>query len=284
MASISHETPAEGGAGGASGGLFAHRAARWWLGLALFGQGLFLLYIVGFYLPPVLRGDISGWSQNRDVIHAYVAGDFAGNIQFGLHVLAAAVLTLGGILQLSPRLRARYPAVHRWNGRLFVVAALLASLGGLWLVWVRESRLNMASAVSISLNAALILLFVGLAWKAARGRDFASHRRWAMRAFLAVSGVWFLRIGMMAYGLLGIGVFGVPKSSGMLFFTIWSFGSTLVPLLLLELWFRIELRTATAQRALAFGWAALILLTSIGVAGAAMVMWLPALLGGWGLR
>lgn len=264
-------------------GSLLRRVSRWWLLLALFGQGLFLVYIVGFYLPPALRGDFAAWSQHRETIDGYVAGDLAGNILFGLHVLLAAVLTLGGILQLSPALRARHPAVHRWNGRLFVLAAVMASVGGLWLVWVRGSFLNMASAVSISLNAALILLFVALAWQTARRRDFAAHRRWALRAFLAVSGVWFLRIGMMAYGLLAIGLLGAPEDSGMTFFSIWSFGSTLVPLLLLQLWFGASARPVSQQQAIAWGWVGLCLLTAVGIGGAAAAMWLPRLLAAWGM-
>ncbi len=259
------------------------RMSRVWLLLALFGQGLFLTYIVGFYLPPVMRGEPAAWSQHRQVIDGYVAGDTLGNIQFGLHIVLAAILTLGGILQLWPALRMRFPSAHRWNGRLFVIAAVFASMGGLWLVWVRGSRLGMASALGISLNAVLILLFVALAWRAARGGDFTAHRRWALRAFLAVSGVWFLRIGLMAYGLLAIGLLGAPESSGAAFFALWSFGSYLAPLLVLQLWLHTDAGPPARQRSIAWGWGGLVLLTAIGIGGAAAVMWLPPLLAGWGV-
>ncbi|QMW21912.1 DUF2306 domain-containing protein [Sandaracinobacteroides saxicola] len=250
------------------------RAIMAWGWIAVVGQLLFLGYIIALYAPPLVTGDFIRWSRGGHAIDAYVPGDRTGNIQFGLHILLAAILTLGGLLQLSPRLRARLPAVHRWNGRLFVVAAILASLGGLWLVWVRGSRLNMASATAITLNAALILAFVILAVAAARRRDFAGHRRWALRAFLAVSGVWFLRVGMMAFALIGIGLLGLPKQSAQAFFAVWSFGSTLVPLLLLELTFRA---TGGAQRALSYGFWLLSALTAVGIAGAAALMWWPHL-------
>ena len=51
--------------------------------------------------------------------------------------------------------------------------------------------------MSISINGALILLFVALAWRSARRRDFSAHRSIALRAYPLVNGVWFLRIGLM---------------------------------------------------------------------------------------
>jgi hypothetical protein len=56
------------------------------------------------------------------------------------HVLAGAVLSAGGLLQLLPWLRRRMPGWHRWNGRVFLVLALAGTLSGLFLTWVRGSR------------------------------------------------------------------------------------------------------------------------------------------------
>ena len=138
----------------ASQGLARMRqAAMAWFAVAAVGQLLFAVYIIAFYAPPAVRGSFADWSRYRRVIDGYVAGDTAGNIQFGVHVLMAAILTIGGILQLLPAVRARVPALHRWNGRVFVVTAIAAALGGLWLVWVRGSRLDMNNAAAVTLNA-----------------------------------------------------------------------------------------------------------------------------------
>ena len=254
------------------------QAVAAWFAVTVAGQLLFSAYIIAFYAPPALRGNFAGWSMHRQVIDGYVAGDTAGNVQFGAHVLMAAILTLGGMLQLWPALRARVPGLHRWNGRVFVVTALLAALGGLWLVWVRGSRLDMASGVSITLNAVLILGFVGLAWRAARDRDFAAHRRWAVRAFLVVSGVWFLRLGIMAFGLIASGLLGLPKTLSLAFFPIWSFGSYLVPLAVHELYLRARASdSVAAPYAMAGGMMVLTLLMMVGIVGAMMVFWVPPL-------
>ena len=271
MASIALSVPRSHGAA-------LPRAVRFWFLVTTLGQAMFLFYIIGFYTPPLLRGTPADWSRHRQVIHGYVAGDTSGNIMFGADVAVAAVLTLGGILQLWPALRRSAPALHRWNGRLFVVTALFAATGGLWLVWVRGSHLGLANAAAITLNAVLILACVGLAWRAARARDFAAHAEWAIRSFLVVSGVWFLRIGVMAFALVGGGILGAPKAMVQDFFTVWGFGSVLVPLAVYELYRRAKASPSATTRALmAAALAGLTLLMAVGIGGATLMMWLPPL-------
>lgn len=55
------------------------------------------------------------------------------------------------------------------------------------------------------------MVFVALAWRSALARDFAIHRRHALRAWLLVNGVWFLRIGIMLAGL-ALAPFGLQMS------------------------------------------------------------------------
>ncbi|MCU0882249.1 MAG: DUF2306 domain-containing protein, partial [Hyphomonadaceae bacterium] len=221
-----------------------HRGLAWaaaaWFATAALGQVFFVIYMSGFYGTSAVRGRFEDWSAHRNVIDAYVAGDLVGNIQFGVHVLMALVLTAGGVLQLWPALRNRFRAVHRWNGRLYLVAAVVAAVGGLWLNWVRGSRLDLVSALGVSLNGVLILWFAAMVLRAALSRRLLDHEAWAVRLFLAVSGVWMLRVGMMAYGLLGIGALGLPRETGGLFFALWSFGSFLVPLVVYEIYRRVK--------------------------------------------
>jgi hypothetical protein len=259
-------------------------SGKTWFTIALLGQIFFLTYILGFYAPPTVSGHLEEWSKHRQVIHGYVVGDIIGNIQFGAHVLMAAILTFGGLAQVLPALRNRFRAFHRWNGRVFAIAALLASFGGLWLVWVRGSRLDLATGIGISLNAILIIWFVVMAWRCARQRQFAAHERWAMRAFLAVSGVWFLRVGIMAFGPITSGALGLPSSYSMGFFPIWSFGSYLVPLAIYQLYSQAKhtgsvwfTRAVTVFMFIISG------LTFVGIGGATLVMWAPVLKSAWGL-
>lgn len=213
-------------------------AAKLWFAAAVIGQLLFLYYIVVFYFPSTLTGNFQAWALNKMLIKGYVPGDTPGNLAFGAHVLMASVITFAGTVQLVPQIRARFPAVHRWVGRGFLTTAMGASLAGLYMTWARGTA-EPLPGIAISLDAILIVSFAVLAWRAARARDFASHRRWAMRAFLVANGVWFLRLGFAAYGLLhhlvGDAIPGMKT-----FFVVWNFGAYLVPLAILELYFRAK--------------------------------------------
>ena len=103
-----------------------------------------------------------------------MAGDVIGNLFFAAHVVVAVVLTFGGTLQLVPQIRKYALAFHRWNGRLFMIAAFAAALGGLYLEWVRGTGLRaptgIPNAIAVTLNAVLILAFTWLAWRAVRGK------------------------------------------------------------------------------------------------------------------
>jgi hypothetical protein len=251
------------------------RSARAWFVASALGQLLFLAFILLFYYRLTLGGDLAGWNA-KPLITGHVPGDTPGNRQFALHVLLAAPMTAAGLVQLLPAVRRRWPAVHRWSGRLFLLAALLLSVGGLWLTWVRGSHLTLAGAIAISGDALLIVWFGTMAWICARRREFAAHRRWALRAFIAASAVWFMRVGYMAWGLATGGAGIGPAMAGP-FDLAWAFGTYLLPLAVLELYLRAETGPLGLQRTVAVGlWgaAAVILAGSIG---AWMIMWSPYL-------
>ncbi len=87
-------------------GLLLSRATIFWLAIAAFGQWLFFYYIALFYGPSTLTGNFQAWTKNHGLLKGYVRGDLAGNLAFGAHALLVAYVTLGGALQLVPRLRA----------------------------------------------------------------------------------------------------------------------------------------------------------------------------------
>lgn len=248
-------------------------AARGWFVATVMGQLLFVTFILMFYYTTTLTGNYAGWNA-KPLITGYVKGDAAGNQGFALHVLLAAVMTLAGLTQLVPQVRSRWPGIHRWSGRMFLGLVLVLAVGGLWLVWVRGSYLTVPGAIAISLDAVLIIGFGLMAWRTVRKRDFAAHRRWALRTFIVASGVWFMRVGYMAWGLATGGVGVGPKMSGPFDLT-WAFATYLLPLLVLELYLRAEHGSPTIQRLLAGGlWLAAALILA-GSGAAWMVMWQP---------
>ncbi len=253
-------------------------SAQLWFVIAMAGMWLFVYYIAGFYGGPTLQGNFEAWSQKKNLLHGYVRGDTFGNLQFAAHVLLAAVMTLGGTLQLIPQLRARWPKLHRWTGRIFIILAITLSVSGLCLVWISGRHLHLFGGLAISLNAVLIITAAVMAWRYAMARDFAAHRRWALRTFVLANGVWFMRLGYMAWIIVNQGPVGITKNMDGPFDRFWALGAFLLPLLVLEIYLRAKQSGGTSTR---FATALLLLMSSaltvVGTFGAYMFMWRPLL-------
>lgn len=248
-----------------------------WFITAAIGQLAFVYFIVAYYGGRTLAGDYAAWND-KPLIDGYTPGDRMGNVMFALHVLPAAVITFGGLLQLIPQLRNRFPALHRWNGRLFLFIAYGMALGGLALTWGRGTYLSAITAVAISINALLILAYGAIAWRLAIQGNIDAHRRWAMRTFIAVNGVWFFRVGIMAWIILNQGAVGMTNNLDGPADIALAFGCYLIPLAVLEIYFAAQRNeNATAK----FATAALVLVmtgvTAVGIFGTIAMMWAPHL-------
>ena len=255
-------------------------AGQLWFAVALAGMGLFVGYIVAFFYGPTLRGDFAAWNANRFLQHGFVAGDTAGNLALASHVLLAAIITASGLVQLVPQLRRRAIVLHRWNGRLFLLAAALMSLGGLYLNFTRGSGMGTSGPGATNVNGVLILAFAALALYFARAGNVDAHRRWALRTFMVVSGVWFLRVGFMSWMIIGGMLYGAPRYLDE-FFAAWSWGSYLVPLLVLELYLRAQASGSGPMRlAVSALVITLTIVMGIGIFGAFNFFWRPLLQGG----
>ena len=248
-----------------------------WFAVAASGQAAFIGFILAFYGTRTVSGRFTAWND-KPLIDGYVAGDHVGNAVFAAHVLLASVVTLMGLMQLVPALRRSHPRLHRWTGRGFLALACFMALSGIWLAAVRGTYLSVVSAVAILINGLLILAFAGLAWRHAAKRRFERHRVWAMRTFMVVSGVWFLRVGLMGWVVANQGPVGMTDDMSGPADIVLTFGSYLIPLALLEIYFAAAKATGPAPKALA---AVLVFAasayTAAGVFGTIVFMWWPYL-------
>ena len=251
-----------------------NRAAKFWFGMTVLGQSLFLLFILAFYYPSTLSGNFVAWNT-KPLIKGYQAGDVGGNFMFGVHVLMAALITGAGLVQLVPAIRTRWPTVHRWSGRIYLITALLLASGGLWMVWVRRSYMNLPGAIGITLDALLIFGCAAMAWYYARQRRFILHRRWALRTFVVASAVWFMRVGYMAWGIASHGA-GVGDAMNGPFDLFIAFANSLLPLAILEIYLWVQDRGSQKGH---YAMAGLLVLCGVVIAGGSasawFVMWSP---------
>jgi len=248
---------------------------RSWVLVALVGQWIFALYVFIQFGMPTLSGNPTS-ADTSGLIKGYVNGDDFGNSVLLLHLLPAILLSFGGIFQVLPYLRKKYPTLHRWNGRMFLTLGLLGTLSGLYLLWGLDARLSDKGSIGLTLNGLLILLTVTLAWKFALKRQYQKHMRWAIHAFILINGVWTVRLYMMGWYILNQGSNGnTAKIDGPADITI-SFASYLLPMLLAEIYFwamrqKSTYRVSITNLFMLFG----LLLTIIGVVSATSLMWWP---------
>jgi hypothetical protein len=252
-------------------------AATSWFVVAAIGQVMFASYVIGAYGLAIVLGRFEQWNKILPRGHGYIPGDTLGNASLLLHLSLVAVVMVGGVLQLIPALRRRWPAFHRWNGRVYLASVLIMSVGGLILKLTRDAVGTPSQEMATRINALLIIGFAAMALHRARARRFDLHRRWALRLFLAASGVWFIRLGWWLWLVIAEGLGYDPRSvSGL--FTVMSFAQFLLPLLVLELYVRAQDGGGPRTRiAMAATLAGLTLATAAGIVAVTLGLWLPRL-------
>ena len=252
-------------------------AVRFWVAMVVVGQLIFAFTVASFYGRAAVRGDLQVW--NRFMTHGYIPGDRAGNLAVVIHLVSAVIINLAGAIQLIPQIRDRAPSFHRWNGRLYIVTAFTISIAGLYMMWVRGSSGDLSQHLGTTLMAALIMLCAAMALRYALARDFKTHRRWALRLYLVVSASLFIRAVLFLSLFLNRGPFGFdPNTFTGPFLTLLAFAQYLVPLAVLEIYFRAQDRGGAPGRfAMTAGLLVLTVALGTGIFTVTLGVWLPAI-------
>ena len=246
---------------------------RFWFGVTLVGQLAFGFAVTSFYGLTALRGDYHGWNFT----HGYVPGVTKGNFAVATHLISAAIIMLAGAVQLIPQVRNRFPAFHRWNGRIYMLTAGTLSLAGLYMHWIRGSVGDLPQHIGGTVNAVLIWICGGMALRYALARDFKTHRRWALRLFLVVSASWFIRIMLFLWFMIFRAPVGLDPTTftGPLPTTL-SYAQYLIPLAVLEIYLRAQDRPGTLRRMAAASMLFVVtLLMAAGLFATTMATWVP---------
>src|SRR5262249_50642077 len=101
---------------------------------------------------------------------------------FLLHIVCGSGALLLGLAQLWTGLRRRWPAVHRWTGRAYLVCVGLGMIGGYYLAVT--TTLGPAFGLGISGLATAWGATTGVAWYAIRKRAVDIHRSWMIRSYV----------------------------------------------------------------------------------------------------
>ncbi|MEI9974313.1 MAG: DUF2306 domain-containing protein [Ignavibacteriota bacterium] len=173
-----------------------------WLSAACFG-----MYIWAYYLGAIPAGRLDQWNGNLPGL--YQKGNVAAFLAMSAHLATGAVLLLLGPVQLIAAVRKRRPGLHRWLGRIYVITAGVAGLGGLIFILTKGTIGGAPMNVGFGLYGALMVFVAVQTYRYARAGRFEVHRAWAVRLFALAIGSWLYRMDYGFWLLLAHGL-GIP--------------------------------------------------------------------------
>jgi hypothetical protein len=107
---------------------------------------------------------------------------FHWKIAFFIHVFTSIFALLAGFTQFSKSIRFRWPVVHRWIGKIYVIDVIFVT-GPAGFIMGFYANGGPTSRVSFVLLATLWIFSTAMAWKRAMQRNFLSHRDWMIRSY-----------------------------------------------------------------------------------------------------
>ena len=157
--------------------------------------GLFGLYILAFYAAALFGGNLEKW--NNILPGLYQKSSLRATTGIGLHFAMGGIILLLGSIQLINAIRVRYSVFHRWVGRIYVTASLLAAIGGLVFIVVKGTIGGTVMNIGFSLYGILMFIAGVETYRHARAGRIEQHRAWALRLYALAIGSWLYR---MDYG------------------------------------------------------------------------------------
>lgn len=117
-----------------------------------------------------------------------------------LHLAGGAIGMLLGPIQFITRLRGTYPRFHRWTGRTYLLAMLVACAGAAGLIATSPASLGIRVAFSATGLAWLFTALMGFA--AIRKKQPLVHRRWMVRAYVVTLAPIAFRMAILIPGVM----------------------------------------------------------------------------------
>jgi len=161
-----------------------------WTSATLFG-----LYILAFYAGAIATGTPEEW--NDALPRLYEPATPTATAGITLHFAAGGIILVLGCIQLISAVRTRFPALHRWLGRVYVAASFAAGVGGLAFILSKGTIGGMPMNVGFAIYGVLMVVAAVETYRHARARRLEAHRAWAIRLFALAIGSWLYR---MDYG------------------------------------------------------------------------------------
>lgn len=228
--------------------------AIWRDGLALAGLILLLAAVWWFAAHAVTRG-VQAFSGDI-VAQGRLASTTLGNLAIYSHMVFGGVITCLALFQWAGPIRRWWPSLHRLSGRLLALLAFLTGVGGLTYIVLNGTIGGPEMSAGFALYGVLMVIAAVQTPRMAMTRQYARHRRWAVRLIVLCLASWLYRVH---YGVLyaticaeGTDVcifYSTPEFSGP-FDRIQNWAFYFPYLLLAEVWLRLRSYTPRPVNAL----------------------------------
>ncbi len=141
----------------------------------------------------VLHRDDPFASQRAEILDRFDSRFAAHPGPTLLHILPGGIFLALAPLQFSARIRRRHIRVHRWSGRLLLLAGCVTAVTALYFGLLMPYG-GPGEAAAIALFGGLFLVAVTRAFIAIRRHQVARHREWMIRAFAIAIGISTMRV------------------------------------------------------------------------------------------
>ena len=167
-----------------------------WASMSIWG-----VWIAVFYSMAASRGE---WHDFNIAFKDMWVNEYPfASYSIAFHLIGAAYMAFVGAFQLVKYVRKVYPHVHRWVGRFYILASMIASVGGLLFIVCKGSFGGREADVAFGAYG-LVFLISGIMtyYYAAIGKDFTRHKLWAWRLYSLSLSAWLYRFDYYWWMLL----------------------------------------------------------------------------------
>jgi hypothetical protein len=161
-----------------------NRLARLGLGFMLVSSVTIAVYSLRYYGVPFERWALIDPGIRSVIVHF--------PIQALMHMLVGPLALLTGPFQFVPGLRLRYPGVHRYVGRIYVVSCVVA--GAAALATAQHASGGPIAGAGFAIQAVLWIGTTLGGWRAAVQRKFELHRLLMRLSYAMAFGAVTLRL------------------------------------------------------------------------------------------
>ena len=161
--------------------------ARWtkgtWVGWSLM---TFMAVGTAGYAAYAVIASLAG--QLPSMMHHFPERTGAAAVHFGV----GGLVLLIGPFQFLSGLRAKWPALHRWTGRIYVAGCLWSAIAAF--VLATNTNAGGIARTGFSLLAIFWFAATSMALVRARQKNFVEHRKWMIRSYALTLAAVTLRV------------------------------------------------------------------------------------------